>query len=230
MPRLRLGLFRLPAVEIVVVQTIVRLSAQNVSFPWKLVDVPPFDALLVDGTLIEDHLAEVEQMASAVLTVTRMHSEGMANTLERPIRAEKLQQWLLNTGRELIQARRWAGTGGPEAPLSQELIDSARFMLRHWPPVALMGRNEDNYRMANLLLQRQLSMNELADRCGQSMSRCMGFLQALRNAGVLDVHVGKSLPVEAHPPATRQQGRGESWGPARGLIGGLFRRLGIRSS
>jgi hypothetical protein len=229
MPRLRLGLFRLPAVEIVVVQTIVRLSAQNGSFPWKLVDEPPFDALLVDGTLIEDHLAEVEQMAPAVLTVTRLHSEGMANTLERPIRAEKLQQWLSNTGRELVEARRWAGAVKLESALSQELLDSARFMLRRWPPVALMGRNEDNDRMANLLWQRQMSVSEMAERSGQSVSRCVGFLQVLRNAGVLDVHVRASLQAEAQPPATRQQSRRESWHPARGLVGGLFRRLGIRS-
>ncbi|MCR6478157.1 hypothetical protein NU688_18495 [Variovorax sp. ZS18.2.2] len=193
MPRLRLGLFGLPAVEIVVVQTIVRLSAQNASFPWKLVDAPPFDALLVDGTLIEDRLAEVEQMAPVVLTVSRMHSEGMANTLERPIRAEKLQQWLLNTGRELLEARRWTRPAMLESAMSQELLDSARFTLRRWPPVALMGRNEDNDRMANLLWRRELSASELADRCRQPVSRCVGFLQALRSAGVLDVH--------ASPPA-----------------------------
>jgi len=229
MPRLRLGLFRLPAVEIVVVQTIVRLSAQNGSFPWKLVDEPPFDALLVDGTLIEDHLAEVEQMAPAVLTVTRLHSEGMANTLERPIRAEKLQQWLSNTGRELVEARQWAGAGKLESALSQELLDSARFMLRRWPPVALMGRNEDNDRMANLLWQRQMSVSELAERCGQSVSRCVGFLQVLRNAGVLDVQLGGTPPDESRLPAAPQPKK-ESPDPGQGLIGGLARRFGLGSS
>jgi hypothetical protein len=222
-------MFRLSAVEIVVVQSIVRLSAQNRSFPWKLVDAAPFDALLVDATAIEEHRAEVEQMAPALLTVTGTHSAGMANALERPIRAEKLQQWLLNTGRELRQARQWSAPAGLEPALSQALLDSARFMLRRWPPVALMGRSEDNDRMANLLWQRRLSANELADRCGQPLSRCVGFLQALRNAGVLDVHVRASLQAEAQPPATRQQSRRESWHPARGLVGGLFRRLGIRS-
>ncbi|WP_280809622.1 hypothetical protein [Variovorax boronicumulans] len=222
-------MFRLPAVEIVVVQTIVRLSAQSRSFPWKLVDEPPFDALLVDGTLIEDHLAEVEQMAPAVLTVTRLHSEGMANTLERPIRAEKLQQWLLNTGRELVEARRWAAPAKLESALSQELLDSARFMLRRWPPVALMGRDEDNDRMANLLWQRQLSASELADRCGQSVSRCVGFLQALRNAGVLDVQVGTTQPDEPQSPATPQSEK-ESADPERGVIDGWARRLGLRSA
>jgi hypothetical protein len=198
MPRLRLGLFRLPAVEVVVVQTIVRLSAQNGSFPWKLVDVPPFDALLVDGNLMGDRLAEVEQMAPAVLTVTRTHSEGMANTLERPIRAEKLQQWLLDTGQELLEARRSAGPATLVSARSPELLDSARFSLRRWPPAALMGRSEDDDRMANLLWRRQLSASELADRCGQSVSRCMRFLQALRHAGVLEVHAplsaGNSRP------------------------------------
>ncbi|MDQ0606331.1 hypothetical protein [Variovorax boronicumulans] len=228
MPRLRLGLFRLPAVEIVVVQTIVRLSAQNGSFPWKLVDEPPFDALLVDGTLIEDHLAEVEQMAPAVLTVTRLHSEGMANTLERPIRAEKLQQWLSNTGRELVEARRWAGAVKLESALSQELLDSARFMLRRWPPVALMGRNEDNDRMANLLWQRQMSVSEMAERSGQSVSRCVGFLQVLRNAGVLDVQMGETPPDAPKLPATPQPQK-ESPDPGPGLIGGLVRRFGLGS-
>ncbi|MGJ7606662.1 winged helix-turn-helix transcriptional regulator [Variovorax sp. LT1R20] len=193
-------MFRLPAVEVVVVQTIVRLSAQNGSFPWKLVNVPPFDALLVDGNLIEDRLAEVEQMAPAVLTVARMHSEGMANTLERPIRAEKLQQWLLNTGQELLEARRSPGPAALVSAMSQELLDSARFSLRRWPPAALMGRSEDDDRMANLLWRRQLSASELADRCGQSVSRCMRFLQALRNAGVLEVHASLSAGNSRHPP------------------------------
>lgn len=193
-------MFRLPAVEVVVVQTIVRLSAQNGAFPWKLVDAPPFDALLVDGALLEDHLAEVEQMAPAVLTVTRMHSEGMANTLERPIRPEKLQQWLLNTGQELLEARRWAGPATLESAMSQELLDSARFSLRRWPPAALMGRSEDSDRMANLLWRRQLSASELADRCGQSVSRCAGFLQALRKAGALDVHASLPAGNSRHQP------------------------------
>jgi len=193
-------LFRLPAVEIVVVQTIVRLSAQNGSFPWKLVDAPPFDALLVDGALLEDRLAEVEQMAPAVLSVTRMHSEGMANTLERPIRAEKLQQWLLNTGRELLEARRWTGPATLVSAMSKELLDSARFSLRRWPPAALMGRSEDDDRMANLLWRRPLSASELADRCGQPVSRCARFLQALRNAGVLDVHASLPAGNSEHQP------------------------------
>ena len=193
-------MFRLPAVEIVVVQTIVRLSAQNGSFPWKLVDAPPFDALLVDGALLEDHLAEVEQMAPAVLSVTRMHSEGMANTLERPIRAEKLQQWLLNTGRELLEARRWTGPATLVSAMSKELLDSARFSLRRWPPAALMGRSEDDDRMANLLWRRPLSASELADRCGQPVSRCARFLQALRNAGVLDVHASLPAGNSEHQP------------------------------
>ncbi|MDQ0014065.1 hypothetical protein J2W23_002456 [Variovorax boronicumulans] len=193
-------MFRLPAVEIVVVQTIVRLSAQNGSFPWKLVDAPPFDALLVDGALLEDRLAEVEQMAPAVLSVTRMHSEGMANTLERPIRAEKLQQWLLNTGRELLEARRWTGPATLVSAMSKELLDSARFSLRRWPPAALMGRSEDDDRMANLLWRRPLSASELADRCGQPVSRCARFLQALRNAGVLDVHASLPAGNSEHQP------------------------------
>lgn len=193
-------MFRLPAVEIVVIQTIVRLSAQNGSFPWKLVDAPPFDALLVDGALLEDRLAEVEQMAPAVLSVTRMHSEGMANTLERPIRAEKLQQWLLNTGRELLEARRWTGPATLVSAMSKELLDSARFSLRRWPPAALMGRSEDDDRMANLLWRRPLSASELADRCGQPVSRCARFLQALRNAGVLDVHASLPAGNSEHQP------------------------------
>lgn len=193
-------MFRLPAVEIVVVQTIVRLSAQNGSFPWKLVDAPPFDALLVDGALLEDRLAEVEQMAPAVLSVTRMHSEGVANTLERPIRAEKLQQWLLNTGRELLEARRWTGPATLVSAMSKELLDSARFSLRRWPPAALMGRSEDDDRMANLLWRRPLSASELADRCGQPVSRCARFLQALRNAGVLDVHASLPAGNSEHQP------------------------------
>lgn len=231
MPRLRLGLYRLPVVEVVVVQTIVRLSAQNASFPWKLVDTPPYDALLIDGTLIDDQLAEVERMASTVLTLTRTNSEGLANTLQRPIRAEKLQQWLLNTGRELLEMRRRTlpTTTNESTAMTVELPDSVCYSLRRWPPAAVVGNDMDNVQMANLLLRHELNASELADLSGQSVSRCVGFLQALRNAGVVEVHVRSDGPGETEWPMASQPGSAGGKGPARGLLDGLRRRLGLRA-
>lgn len=200
MSTLRLGVHRLPAAEVVVIQTIVRLSAHDGAFPWKLVDVPPYDALLVDGTTTEGGCPEAAAMARAVLTLTRMSSGDLPNTLERPIRAEKLQQWLKNTERELLAAQPALPTTDEQTAMEMEVSDSVRFMLRRWPPAALRGNDSGNVRMASLLSRCELNASELADLSQQSFSRCVGFLQALRRAGVLEVHPESILPRETELP------------------------------
>jgi len=132
MSTLRLGVHRLPAAEVVVIQTIVRLSAHDGAFPWKLVGVPPYDALLVDETTTEGGCPEAAAMARAVLTLTRMSSGDLPNTLERPIRAEKLQQWLKNTEREPLAAQPARPTTDEQTAMEMEVSDSVRFMLRRW--------------------------------------------------------------------------------------------------
>ena len=50
MSALRLGAYKLPAAEVVLVQTLFRLYAHGDAFRWTFVTAPPYDALLADGT------------------------------------------------------------------------------------------------------------------------------------------------------------------------------------
>jgi hypothetical protein len=86
---LRLGLHRLPAIERVVIQTTVRLFAHPAHCRWKLVQEPPYDALLVDESAF-DSLDESLMSTSFILRLTR-HASALPHSLQRPIRADTLQ-------------------------------------------------------------------------------------------------------------------------------------------
>jgi len=105
MSTLRLGAYKLPAAEVVLVQTLFRLYAHGDAFRWTFVTAPPYDALLADGTTDEGMSPAVDAMAKAVLRLTRMNSGQAPNTLERPIRADRLQDWLKSTEHDLLQTR-----------------------------------------------------------------------------------------------------------------------------
>ena len=230
MSTLRLGSHKLPAAEVFVVRTIVRLSAHDDAFPWQLVDAPPYDALLVNGSSAEDRPAEAYPQATAVLTVTRTNSGSLPNTLERPIRAEKLQQWLKKTERELLQARASLPPPHARPAMKMEVSDSIRFMLRRWPPATVLRNDLDNVRMASLLSRRELNASELADLSQQTFSRCIAFLLALREAGVLEVHPEPIAPHGTEPPVVSRLGWSGRSDFARDLISGLRRRLGLQPS
>lgn len=105
MPNLRLGTYKLPAAEVVLVQTLFRLYAHAEGFHWSYAAEPPFDALLADGTTEEGQSPEVDRLARAVLRLTRIGSENSPGTMARPIRADHLQDWLLATERQLRAAQ-----------------------------------------------------------------------------------------------------------------------------
>ena len=52
MSTLRLGAYKLPAAEVVLVQTLFRLYAHGDAFRWTFVTAPPYDALLADLPLV----------------------------------------------------------------------------------------------------------------------------------------------------------------------------------
>lgn len=108
---LRLGAYKLPAAEVVLVQTLFRLYAHGDTFNWTFVTAPPYDALLADGTTDEGASPEVDRMARAVLRLTRANPEAPPNTLPRPIRADHLLNWLKAVERE------WQNPSAP-APAS----------------------------------------------------------------------------------------------------------------
>ncbi len=152
---LRLGVYKLPVAEVVVIQTIVRLYASDAAFPWQLVNAPPYDALLVDAAAVEHEYPTVVGMAAAVLRLTRMNSGGQPNELERPIRADKLQRWLQSVTEQALRESRPAGpTLDEQTALEVEVSDAVRFTLRRWPPATPLRNDLDSIRMASLLARR----------------------------------------------------------------------------
>jgi hypothetical protein len=225
---LRLGVYRLPAPEVAVIRTIVQLYANDVAFPWIMVNAPPYDALLVDESATATERAEFARMTGAVLALTRRNSGGLPHTLERPIRADKLQQWLKSTERALLASRPARSVVEEQAELEIEVSDSIRFTLRRWPSALLLRNDPDKVRMASLLARRALSAIEVAELGELPLSRCVTFLKTLRSAGMLEVHVApaaaRASPELTGVQGTRSPARSEF---ARSLINGIRRRLGL---
>jgi hypothetical protein len=225
---LRLGVYRLPTPEVAVIRTIVQLYANDVAFPWTMVNAPPYDALLVDESATAAERVEFASMARAVLALTRRNSGSLPDTLERPIRADKLQQWLKSTERALLAARPARSIVEEQAEMEIEVSDSIRFTLRRWPSALLLRNDLDKVRMASLLARRALSAIELAELGEFPLPRCIAFLKTLRSTGMLEVHVAPA-PARACPEPPCVQGtsapaRSEF---ARSLINGIRRRLGL---
>ena len=235
MPVLRLGAYNLPAAEVVLVQTLFRLFAHDTSFRWAFVDKAPYDALLVDGTAPESSSAEVGRLTRFVLRLTRMHAPEAPNTLQRPIRADRLHDWLVSVDRSMQQ------TLSPDA--ADSLIEQAeslaaatervlltstlRFKLRRWPPGALLRKDPARIRMATLLSRRALSTAELAGLSGQPLEDCQAFMQLLQTTGLVSLQQ-EPAATAAQPPAADEETPRKS-GFGRGLIAGIRRRLGVQS-
>lgn len=241
MPTLRLGAYKLPAAEIVLVQTLLRLYSHGDAFRWTYVTEPPYDALLADGTTPEGQDDSVDAMAKAVLRLTRMNAGGGANTLERPIRADLLHEWLKKTEHELLDTRPMTTTFGPSdspaASAEPTVLPTTvlRFKLRRWPPASLLRGDPTRIRLATLLSRRALNASEMAAISQQPLAACQEFLQTLQTTGLVDVQSGPPAPtpsagdsgapplvapVPAAAPAPRPTF-------ARSLISGIRRRLGL---
>ncbi len=216
------------------VQTLLRLFRQGGPFRWTFVTAPPYDALLTDGTTAQGQGADVDAMARAVLRLTRMHDEDAPNTLQRPIRAERLQDWLATVGRQLHGARPAqpaasepaAAESSADEPIATDdgaAADGTRFKLRRWPPAIALGGDAARIRMATMLSRRALSVTELATLSRQSETDCRKFLTLLRSTGLVEQRAPTPAPTPdaaaAAPVAQPRFGRG--------LIAGIRRRLGL---
>lgn len=215
---LRLGLYRLPTIERVVIQTTIRLSANQGNCRWKLVQEPPYDALLVDETGL-DSLDESLRATSVILKLTRYASE-LPNSLQRPIRAEKLQLLL----RELQQTLHEASTKRRLASEKPAAPSSARFMLRRWPANKLIANDPDRILLASLLIRYTLSARELAKLSKQSISRCTEFLHLLHQAGALNVHPVGSFDLQREPDLESTPVRGLRLGLMGNWLNRILRR------
>jgi hypothetical protein len=170
-----------------------------------------------------------------------MNATPSPDTLQRPIRADKLQDWLraIQHGFEDTRPTTWLSSAPsqssqppqvqePEAPL---VISPLRFKLRRWPPAALLRSDPNRIRMATILSRRALNATELASISGQNAGECQAFLQTLQTTGLVEVQqeivaaprVDQSAQA-ASPPINVSASKPTF---ARGLISGIRRRLGL---
>ena len=225
MSTLRLGAYKLPAAEVVLVQTLFRLYSHGDTFRWTFVTAPPYDALLVDGTTDEGMNPDVDRMAKAVLRLTRMNSGRAPNTLERPIRADRLQDWLKNTEHDLMQTRPATLLDEASLPTAAEAPAAAPVQIN-----PLRSSDPNLIRMATLLSRRALNAAELATISQQPVQECQAFLTTLQTTGLVDVQKAPVAPPAGSAPAQAAAApKPAAPAPAfaRGLISGIRRRLGL---
>jgi len=221
---LTLGTHRLPAAEVALIRSLIRLFAHTPSFRWRFVESGPCDAVIVDATLSEAPVAEVAKLARVVLKVTRHPAADAPDTLQRPIRADKLRAWLERQVPESRQAQALAPVG--ETLRAARTARHIRFKLRRWPSAALLKNDPQRIRLATLLARRALGPLELSSISQLPHEQCLEFVDALRQAGLVEMQEAPGIAPAASTTAASP--RASAKPPfAHGLITGIRRHLGL---
>jgi len=215
-----LGVHNLPAAEVVLIKTLLRLFSHDASFQWRFAEAGPFDAVLADATCVAGH--PPASLARAVLKITRVNAAMDADSISRPIRAEQLQAWLERQEQRVralprlpvIEPRRPAVKGG----------GGIRFKLRRWPSAALLKNDPQRIRLATLLARRALGARELSSISRLPAEQCQDFVDTLRQADLLEV---LEAPTTAASPAAATARPAPPASFAHSLITGIRRRLGL---
>lgn len=238
MATFRLGTYQLSSAEAGLVRALLKLMSGGdaADFNWSFANEAPYDALIVDAVSLAAGSAPQHDDVSAVLMLTDINVSPLAapNTLFRPIRAEQLRAWLLQTQRKLAQSR-----GNPPfstgkmiaaEPPAKQPAHGHRFKLRRWPPTALLQRDQRRVRMATLLSKRLVTVGELAEISQESEDRCQAFLSLLQSFDLLEIQQQPVTPLSAPPSPSH---RNTSVRPNRdksgkqGLVDSIRRRLGL---
>jgi hypothetical protein len=217
MRKFRLGAYRLPAAEAGLLRAIVvLLSNESTStLMWEFVDHAPFDALVADG--VADDLS-AQRLANVVAYVTATGDSAQGMNLARPLRAERLEQWLLNIQENLLRNDSSVSIESTASSFALPLESATmRFKLRKWPPAQVLRADPIRIRLAALLSRRAMTISDLAILGDQSEAQCKSFLQALRSLTLLDVST-----VEVHKISEMSQ-EGVSHRPSTEASGSMLR-------
>lgn len=222
MSPLRLGAYRLPAAEIVLLRIMVRLLSHDKAFNWIFVEAGPYDAIITDEITASTDTIALSQLTSQVLKIVRVQEESAPDTLTRPLRAEKIKQALLQISASLTRA-----------PTSSEAVSEipliTRYKLRRWPPTSVVRNDPMLIRMAVLLSKRPLLPIELAHLSQQSLDACHRFIETLRPIGLLDVVSVAGPSVTSSPALPQNSIKATESKPlsTQGLISRIRRRIGL---
>jgi hypothetical protein len=227
-----LGVHNLPAAEVVLIKTLIRLLPAAGTVRWHFAETGPYDAVLTDTTQVGGEVPA--SLARAVLKITRARAAADADSIARPIRAEQLQAWLTRQGERLQLLPRLAvpaasraapsaaGTAAVSAAPSH--ATGPRFKLRRWPSAALLKNDPHRIRLATLLSRRALAAHELSHISRLSTQQCQDFVDTLHQTGLIEV---ERTPAATATPRKAPAAAVVPRPLAGGLIGGIRRRLGL---
>jgi len=238
MSTFRLGTFMLPPGEVILIRTLVQLFSQEPAFRWMFVNESPYDALVIDQAL-QASGAQALPPAKALLGLTARDAAPLPNTLQRPIKAEKLQAWLRaameTLPRNPVTAAFGAAAAATALPAELPALGQTRFRLLRWPPSALLQSDVTLIRMSSLLSRRALQLAELAELSQQPLEACKLFIESLFAMKLLSCEpVPLASPQEFAAGGQRPAAPALAAAPApakvpfyRGLISGIRSRLGL---
>jgi len=215
-----LGVHNLPAAEVVLIKTLMRLFPATATFKWRFAETGPFDAVVTDATNASSEVPA--GLARGVLKITRTDAATDADCITRPIRAEQLQEWLALQGELLRLVPRPSVRTESRAVTTQ--AGGTRFKLRRWPSAALLQNDPQRIRLATLLSRRALAAHELARISRLPAEQCQAFVDSLQQTGLIEVvrveaAAAKRKPAPSAPVLARPL--------AGGLIDGIRRRFGL---
>lgn len=236
-----LGLRGLPAAEVGLIRSIVRLSSM-LDADWTVSDSVDGDLLLFEGLA-------AASTAAVVVPVVRADESSPKSALHRPIRAEALVA-LLNT--ETSRRRAAAAAASPlpdeavppaDTPSNAQVsgLDAsaaaATARLKRWPSWNLLKDERAYLRMATMLSSASMTVDRLGELSGVRPEVCQAFIRHMDEHQMLAWTVPAAVPGADPAGAARAvvatsqalpEGRGR--GVGGGFLNSLRRKLGIARS
>lgn len=193
---LRLGVHQCASGDRPLIESAFRLYASDASFAWKLVDEPPFEVLIMYCPVARPRSGSSIEGAYSEATLALVRSDGQFHPLARPICTAEFRSLLRQIHCAMLGGLRLEGES--VIPPVEEPIaaDTRQVMLRDWPPASLLRNDRQKIDLAVLLLERKVSMRELAALSGQPISQCSLFVQSLDRAGLVE-HYAFEVPTSA---------------------------------
>lgn len=215
----------LPPKDVILIRTLVHIFSQSNTFTWVFANEGPYDALIIDSASSMANGSDAAPQAKAILKLISRDTEPSQHTLQRPIRAEKLQEWLKTAWTD-PPTNQMTAVAQPPGLLA---MPETRFKLLRWPPTALLQNDVNLIRMSSLLSRRALQLSELAELSHQSVDSCRIFIEKLLPMKLVSC---ESTTPAVTPGYTTLQPDQPTSTPAkipfhRGLISGIRRRLGL---
>jgi hypothetical protein len=223
--RLRIGVHRLPAPDIMMVRAFIQMSTTfTENFPWVFAEEPPFDLLLVDA----DSRHRPPEGTGEMLLITD-HGAHSPDMMQRPLRFRVLEDWLMQKAPEMHAERRHR----PEPPAAAGLPGGADFYIRkleRWPPSGFLQHDRLRLRVATILTANGMHLSDLVRLCRQPEAEILDCARAFRDAGLLKFEpaarrTDAQSPASGRPVPDAEPARKSK--PGSGLIASIRRRLGL---